>query len=171
MVSRAGLPLQDMEFVQFHPSGIYGAGVRDSTALILPCLLPHTLNPGSHHRGRPRRRRLPRQWPGRALHGALRAHSQGPRIAGRCEPQHESGNHAGPRLRAAKRPHSPPAFPSPARRHSRASAGHRGNSRHLRGHRHYARAHPRATHGALLHGRHPDKLPRPSPQCGPRDGP
>ncbi|KAJ4317007.1 succinate dehydrogenase flavoprotein subunit [Neodidymelliopsis sp. IMI 364377] len=27
MVSRAGLPLQDMEFVQFHPSGIYGAGV------------------------------------------------------------------------------------------------------------------------------------------------
>ena len=27
MASRAGLPLQDMEFVQFHPSGIYGAGV------------------------------------------------------------------------------------------------------------------------------------------------
>ena len=23
---RAGLPLQDMEFVQFHPTGIYGAG-------------------------------------------------------------------------------------------------------------------------------------------------
>jgi succinate dehydrogenase / fumarate reductase flavoprotein subunit len=27
MVVRAGLPLQDMEFVQFHPTGIYGAGV------------------------------------------------------------------------------------------------------------------------------------------------
>src|SRR3984893_212938 len=27
MVIRAGLPLQDMEFVQFHPTGIYGAGV------------------------------------------------------------------------------------------------------------------------------------------------
>jgi succinate dehydrogenase / fumarate reductase, flavoprotein subunit len=26
-VLRAGLPLQDMEFVQFHPTGIYGAGV------------------------------------------------------------------------------------------------------------------------------------------------
>ncbi|MGD0024228.1 MAG: succinate dehydrogenase flavoprotein subunit [Xanthobacteraceae bacterium] len=26
MVLRAGLPLQDMEFVQFHPTGIYGAG-------------------------------------------------------------------------------------------------------------------------------------------------
>ena len=27
MVLRAGLPLQDMEFVQFHPTGIYGAGM------------------------------------------------------------------------------------------------------------------------------------------------
>ncbi|MBE0412016.1 succinate dehydrogenase flavoprotein subunit [Yoonia sp.] len=26
MISRQGLPLQDMEFVQFHPTGIYGAG-------------------------------------------------------------------------------------------------------------------------------------------------
>jgi len=26
MVARAGLPLQDMEFIQFHPTGIYGAG-------------------------------------------------------------------------------------------------------------------------------------------------
>ena len=27
MVQRAGLPLQDMEFVQFHPTGIYGTGM------------------------------------------------------------------------------------------------------------------------------------------------
>ena len=26
MVARQGLPLQDMEFVQFHPTGIYGSG-------------------------------------------------------------------------------------------------------------------------------------------------
>src|SRR5258708_7753519 len=26
MVLRAGLPLEDMEFIQFHPTGIYGAG-------------------------------------------------------------------------------------------------------------------------------------------------
>lgn len=26
MVARAGLPCQDLEFVQFHPTGIYGAG-------------------------------------------------------------------------------------------------------------------------------------------------
>ena len=29
MVLRAGLPLQDMEFVQFHPTGIYGVGRAD----------------------------------------------------------------------------------------------------------------------------------------------
>ena len=27
MVVRAGLPLQDMEFIQFHPTGVYGAGM------------------------------------------------------------------------------------------------------------------------------------------------
>src|ERR1700751_5206012 len=27
MVLRAGLPLQDMDFIQFHPTGVYGAGV------------------------------------------------------------------------------------------------------------------------------------------------
>ena len=27
MILRAGLPLEDMEFVQFHPTGVYGAGV------------------------------------------------------------------------------------------------------------------------------------------------
>ena len=27
MVLRSGLPLQDMEFTQFHPTGIYGVGV------------------------------------------------------------------------------------------------------------------------------------------------
>ena len=33
MVARAGLPLQDMEFVQFHPTGIYGCGVLVSEAV------------------------------------------------------------------------------------------------------------------------------------------
>jgi succinate dehydrogenase / fumarate reductase flavoprotein subunit len=28
MVLRAGLPLQDLEFVQFHPTGVYGAGMQ-----------------------------------------------------------------------------------------------------------------------------------------------
>ena len=42
MASRAGLPLQDMEFVQFHPSGIYGAGVG-TQALNLRILKPNNL--------------------------------------------------------------------------------------------------------------------------------
>jgi succinate dehydrogenase / fumarate reductase flavoprotein subunit len=33
MVLRAGLPLQDMEFVQFHPTGVYGAGVLISESV------------------------------------------------------------------------------------------------------------------------------------------
>jgi succinate dehydrogenase / fumarate reductase, flavoprotein subunit len=33
MVARAGLPLQDMEFVQFHPTGLYPAGVLVSEAV------------------------------------------------------------------------------------------------------------------------------------------
>jgi succinate dehydrogenase / fumarate reductase flavoprotein subunit len=58
MVLRAGLPLQDMEFVQFHPTGIYGAG----------CLITE---------GVARRRWLPHQLRRRALHGALCAERQG----------------------------------------------------------------------------------------------
>ena len=64
MVLRAGLPLQDMEFVQFHPTGIYGAGVPD-------------------HRRRARRGRLSHQLRRRALHGALCAARQGSRLARR----------------------------------------------------------------------------------------
>ena len=43
MVLRAGLPLEDMEFVQFHPTGVYGAG----------CLITE---------GRAGRRRIPHQF-------------------------------------------------------------------------------------------------------------
>ena len=53
MVLRAGLPMQDPEFVQFHPTGIYGAGA------------PIT---GFSRR----RRRLPDQLGRRTLRGALR---------------------------------------------------------------------------------------------------
>jgi succinate dehydrogenase / fumarate reductase flavoprotein subunit len=52
MVLRAGLPLQDMEFVQFHPTGIYGAG----------CLITE----GARGEGG-----YLTNFRGRALHGAL----------------------------------------------------------------------------------------------------
>jgi succinate dehydrogenase/fumarate reductase flavoprotein subunit len=35
MVIRAGLPCQDLEFVQFHPTGIYGAGCLITEGLYL----------------------------------------------------------------------------------------------------------------------------------------
>ncbi|XP_037407281.1 uncharacterized protein LOC125508045 isoform X2 [Triticum urartu] len=38
MVARAGLPLQDLEFVQFHPTGIYGAGCLITEALFFQLL-------------------------------------------------------------------------------------------------------------------------------------
>ena len=73
MVLRAGLPLQDMEFVQFHPTGIYGAGVLITE-------------------GCARRRRLPHQRRGRALHGALRPFGQGPRLPRRRVPLNGDGD-------------------------------------------------------------------------------
>jgi succinate dehydrogenase (ubiquinone) flavoprotein subunit len=42
MVARAGLPLQDMEFVQFHPTGIYGAGCLITEGESRPALLLET---------------------------------------------------------------------------------------------------------------------------------
>ena len=95
MVLRAGLPLQDMEFVQFHPTGIYGAG----------CLITE---------GVARRGRLSHQFGRRALHGALRALRQGPRLARRGLPLHDHRNPRGPRRRQAQGP------PLPAPRSSRS---------------------------------------------------
>ena len=64
IVLRAGLPLQDMEFMQFHPTGIYGAG----------CLITEGARGEGGYLVNSR---------GRALHGALRAFRAGSRVA-RC---------------------------------------------------------------------------------------
>ena len=88
MALRAGLPLQDMEFVQFHPTGIYGSGC--------------------HHRGRARRRWLSHQLEGRAFHGALCADREGPRLARRRLARDDDGNPRRPRRWRAQRPHPPP---------------------------------------------------------------
>jgi succinate dehydrogenase/fumarate reductase flavoprotein subunit len=58
MVSRAHLPLQEMGFVQFHPSGIYGAGVCTS---LFTLNTPLTVASGFDHRKRQGRRRLSAQ--------------------------------------------------------------------------------------------------------------
>ena len=43
MVVRAGLPLQDLEFVQFHPTGIYGAGCLITEGQAISCI-PTTIS-------------------------------------------------------------------------------------------------------------------------------
>ena len=88
MVLRAGLPLQDMEFVQFHPTGIY------------PRRLPD-------HRRLARRRRLSGQFRRRALHGALRAVGQGSGLARRRLARHDHRDPRRPRRRQGKGPHLP----------------------------------------------------------------
>ena len=68
MVARAGLPLQDMEFVQFHPTGIYGAG----------CLITEGVRGEGGYLTNCR---------GRALHGALCAVGQGSGVPRRGQPR------------------------------------------------------------------------------------
>jgi succinate dehydrogenase/fumarate reductase flavoprotein subunit len=38
MTNRAGLPLEDPEFVQFHPTGVYGAGCLITEGMYIPTL-------------------------------------------------------------------------------------------------------------------------------------
>ena len=77
MVARAGLPLQDMEFVQFHPTGIYGSG----------CLITE----GARGEG------VSYQFRRGALHGALCAPLQGSCTARLCQPLYDNGNPRRPR--------------------------------------------------------------------------
>ncbi len=84
MAARAGIPLQDMEFWQFHPTGVAGAGVLMTE-------------------GVPRRRRHPAQRQRRALHGALRPDAEGPGAARLRLALHGPGNQGRPRLRSRTR--------------------------------------------------------------------
>ncbi len=109
------------------------------------------------HRGRARRGRLRHQLDRRALHGALRAVGQGPRLARRREPRHDRRDPRRPRLRpqpglyrAACRASRPQGDP-------RAPARHRRDGAHLRRRRRHAPADPHPADLPLQHGRHPDQ--------------
>ena len=113
-----------------------------------------------HHRGLARRRRLSRQFRGRALHGALRALGQGPRLARRRQPRDDDGDPRGPRRRQAQGPHLPAPRPSRPEGAARAPARHFRERAHLRRRRRDQGADPGAADRPLQHGRHPDQLSR-----------
>ena len=141
MVLRAGLPLQDMEFIQFHPTGIYGAGVLITEGV--------RGEGGVSHQQR-----------GRALHGALRAEREGSRLARRRQPLDDDGDQRRARRRAGRGPHLPQPPAPRARGHRQPPARHLRIRPHLRRRRRRHRSDPGHPDRALQHGRHPDQLPR-----------
>ena len=117
MVLRAGLPLQDMEFVQFHPTGVYGAGVL---------ITEGSRGEGGYLTNAERR----------ALHGALRPARQGPGLARRRLALHDHRDPRGPRRGSREGPHLPAPRPPRPEDPARAAARH---------HRERARSSPAST--------------------------
>ena len=76
MVVRAGLPLQDLEFVQFHPTGIYGAGCLITEGLYsqtpIKCIFDNMTSVRFSWR-----RRVPLKLRRRTLYGTLCTHGKG----------------------------------------------------------------------------------------------
>ena len=105
------------------------------------------------HRRLARRGRLPHQFRRRALHGALRAERQGPRLARRGVALDDHRDSRRPRRRQGQGPHPPAPRAPRARGHPRAPAGHRRDRAHLRGRRREQGSDSGAAHRALQHGR------------------
>ena len=127
---RAGLPLQDMEFVQFHPTGIYGAG----------CPPDHRGVRGRAATSQPAGERFTERYAPNAdtmrRPSAMTIEIREGRGVGSHDHIHLHLEHLGPDV-------------------IRTAAGHRRDGAYLCRRRRHARTDPGPADRALQHGRHP----------------
>ena len=142
LLFRRGVPLQDMEFFQFHPTGIYKLGILLSEAARGEGgILRNAEGERFMERYAPTVKDLaPRDMVSRAMLTEIRA---------------------GPGRRAGQGLPPPRPHPPPARADRREAARHHRVRPHLPGHRAQDRPHPHPAHRPLRHGRHPHQRRRP----------
>ena len=147
MAARAGIPLEDMEFWQFHPTGVAGAGVL--------------ITEGVRGEGG-----ILRNSARRAFHGTLCAERQGPGLSRRGVARDGHRDQRRARLRTEQGFRAARHHPSAAGNHHEAAAGHPRNRDAVRRRRCPEGSDSGRADLPLPDGRHSDQLPRPGGRAG-----